>query len=63
MHPDLLLDHAIHRTNEARARAMRRRRMHRLPRPPGALRRALAALLVHLAARVARETGLRYRRA
>lgn len=63
MHPDLLLDHAMRRTDEARARAMHRRRLHRRPRPPGALRRALAALLLHLAARVARDTALRYRRA
>lgn len=63
MHPDLLLDLADQRVREHQARSRRRRIHQQRPRPPGPLRRGLAAGLVRLASWLADEPALRYRRA
>lgn len=63
MHPDMLLDLADERVREYQALSRRRRIHPRRPRPPGPLRRGLAAGLLRLASRLADEPALRYRRA
>ena len=57
MHPELLHHHAIARMDGALALAerLRQHRLARRARPPSAVRRRLAALLVAAASRLANE--------